>query len=80
MELHGLQLGYPSQAPDGWSVIDEGAQGQFGISTYVQSTVKIRNLLGVGGVTGYTDGVTSSFGSLHGREIIGMIKSLASGC
>lgn len=64
-----------TKLPAAGPVLDGGTR-PLAQSTYVQTTVKIRNLLAVGSVTGYAEAVTSSFGSLRGRELVGALKSM----
>lgn len=54
----------------------DGGSRPVSTSTYIQSNVKIRNLLALGAVTGFAEAVTQSFGSLKGREIMGAIKAM----
>jgi hypothetical protein len=61
----------PSAGP-----VTDGGSRPVSQSTYVQSNVQIRNLLALGSVTGFAEAVTSSFGSLKGREIIGAMKAM----
>lgn len=61
--------------PAGGPVTDGGAR-PVSTSTYTQKNVTIQHILTVGAVTGYAEAVTTSFGSLRGREIVGAVKNM----
>src|SRR5579872_5996240 len=65
--------------PQGGFVSDGGAR-PVSTSSYTQTSFKIKLLQIVGGVTGFAEAVTGSFGSLSANEQVGAAKGLGFDC